>query len=168
VDVMPSLAVDRSTGPHAGRVYVTWFDHAAGNGETMLSWSDDGATWSAPVRVNDDAGAADQFMPSVSVGPDGTLDVSWIDRRDDPANHLFEAYYTYSLDGGQTFAPNMRVSHGASDESFSHHQNGAIFLGDYRDMGSLRGSATLVWVDTRNHKADVFIATVPRPSADAV
>lgn len=161
-----TLAIDRSTGPHAGTIYLAYFDHAAGNGDTMLVSSRDGKTWSAPVRVNDDAGKADQFMPAVSVGPDGTLDVSWMDRRDDPNNHLMDAYYAYSLDGGKTFSKNVRVSNVSSDEKYSRHQNGAIFLGDYRDMGSSEGSATLTWVDTRNQKADVFVATIARPGAN--
>lgn len=163
-----ALAVDRSGGEHAGRVYVTFFDHSAGNGEAMLVWSDDhGATWTSPKRVNDDAGDADQFMPVVSVGPDGTVDVSWQDRRDDPANHLFHTYYAYSLDGGEIFSPNMRVTATPSDEQYSHHQNGMIFLGDYRDSDSIRGQATFVWVDTRDQKADVRVASVQRPQADA-
>lgn len=161
-----SIAVDRSTGPFAGRVYVCYFDHAAGHGDAFVVWSDDGQNWSAPVRVNDDAGEADQFMPVVSVGPDGTVDVSWQDRRDDPANHLFHTYYAYSVDGGATFSRNLRVTDVPSDEKWSHHQNGMIFLGDYRDGDSVRGQTTFVWVDTRHEKADVFVATVQRPSAD--
>src|SRR5438552_2478947 len=90
----------------------------------------------------------------------------WLDRRDDPNNPLFATYYSYSLDGGATFAPAIRVASALSDEKFSHHQNGMIFLGDYRDMGSAKGAATMVWVDTRNEKADVFVATVERPSAN--
>lgn len=161
-----SLAVDRSDGPHRGRVYVAYFDHADGHGETKLVWSDDhGGSWTQPKRVNDDAGDADQFMPVVGVGPDGTVDLSWQDRRDDPANHLFHTYYAYSLDGGATFSRNQRVTAVASDEQWSHHQNGMIFLGDYRDSDSVRGAATLVWVDTRDEKADVRVATLERPSA---
>lgn len=160
-----SLGVDRSAGKFGGRVYLTYFDHAAGNGETMLVWSQDGKTWSKPARVNDDDGGADQFLPAVSVGPDGTVDVSWQDRRDDPANHLFTTYYAYSTDGGVTFSKNLRVASAQSDEKYSHHQNGDVFLGDYRDMSSTKGRATMVWVDTRNSKADVFLATVERPGA---
>lgn len=163
---VPSLAVDRGTGPYAGSVYVTWFDHSKGEGETLLAASHDhGVTWGAPVRVNDDAGDHDQFMPAVSVGPDGTVDVSWYDRRDDPDNHVFHVYYAYSTDGGATFAPNLRVTDVPSDEQHSHHQNGMIFLGDYRDSDSVAGAATLVWTDTRHEKADVMVATVQRPGA---
>jgi len=162
-----ALAVDRSLGAHEGRIYVTYFDHADGHGEAKLVWSDDhGATWTAPKRITDDAGDADQFMPVVSVGPDGTVDLSWQDRRDDPANHLFHTYYAFSVDGGESLSPNLRVTSVASDEQHSHHQNGMIFLGDYRDSDSTLGQATFVWVDTRDEKADVRIASIQRPSAD--
>ncbi|HET6404487.1 MAG TPA: sialidase family protein [Candidatus Thermoplasmatota archaeon] len=161
-----SLAIDRSDGEHRGRLYVAYFDHAAGHGDAMLTWSDDGKMWSPPARVNDDAADADQFMPAVSVGPDGTVDVSWQDRRDDAHNRLFHTYYAYSTDGGVTFSRNLRVSAVASDEAHSHHQNGMVFLGDYRDSDSVRGAATFVWVDTRAGKADVRVATVERPAAD--
>jgi hypothetical protein len=161
-----SLAVDRSE-LHAGRVYVTWFDHSAGNGQTMLTWSDDhAATWTPAKRVAEGAGLADQFMPVVDVGPDGTVDLSWEDRRDDPLNHLYHTYYTYSLDGALTWAPDLRASAVASDEQYSHHQNGMVFLGDYRDGDSIRGQHTFAWVDTRDGKADVRVASVHRPSAD--
>jgi hypothetical protein len=146
-----ALAVDRTSGPHKGRLYVTYFSHERGNGDAMLAWSDDGKAWSQPIRLSDDGSStADQFLPAISVGPDGTVDASW-----------------YSLDGGLTWSKNLRVTNASSDEQWSHHQNGMVFLGDYRDMRSVRGHATMIWVDTRNHKADAFIATVQRPSADA-
>src|SRR5439155_539301 len=56
--LFPSIAVDRSDGPHRGRIYVVWstFCCAPGDWEINLAWSDDrGDTWSTPVRVNDDA-----------------------------------------------------------------------------------------------------------------
>jgi hypothetical protein len=161
------VAVDRSSGADGGSIYVIYFDYTRENGDIMLAASHDGGkTFAAPVRVNDDAGGADQFLPAVSVGPDGTVDASWLDRRDDPNNHLFDAYYAYSLDGGKTFSKNVRVSTVSSDEKYSHHQNGMVFLGDYRDMASVKGRATLTWVDTRNQKADVFVASVSRPQAN--
>lgn len=161
----PSIGVDRSTGPHAGALYVTWFDHAPGRGRAMLASSmDGGKTWSPAINVRDLPldDPTDQFMPTVSVGPDGVVDVSWYDRRDDPENHLFDLYYAYSTDGGATWSNDLRITDVSSDEQHSHHQNGMIFLGDYRDSDSTVGEAHLVWVDTRNGKADVFVATVER------
>jgi len=169
---LPSVAVDRSTGPNAGSVYVTWMDASSKQGRTMLAASHDGGkTWSAPAWVhtliaNDTSQRGDQFMPAVSVGPDGTVDLTWMDRRWDANNHLFDCAYAFSLDGGATFSPVLRVTNVSSDEQFSHHQNGAVFLGDYRETASSMGAAHPVWVDTRNHKADVYTATVERPGAN--
>ncbi len=162
---VPSIAVDHSDGPNRGTVYITWFDHASGEGEVRLVYSrDGGATWNETARIPDDDPEKkfDQFMPAVSVGPDGTVDLSWYDRRDDPENHKFDLYYAYSKDGGVTWSPNLRVSQVSVDEQYSHHQNGMIFLGDYRDQESSELGAHLVWVDTRNEKADVFTAIVKR------
>ena len=167
---LPSLAVDRTFGPHAGNLYVAWFDHSGGDGEVLLTASHDGgATWSTPTRVHHDDPAQrhDQFMPAVAVGPDGTLDVTWLDRRDDVGRHRYTLYHTYSLDGGRTFAPDLRVGEHLSDEQFSHHQNGMVFLGDYLDLDSSAGVAHAIWPDTRNEKADAFVASIARPSANA-
>lgn len=162
---IPLLAVDRSNGTFAGSLYAVWFDHSAGNGDIRVAASrDKGNTWELLPTPHDDAtdSTVDQFYPAISVGPDGTVDVSWWDRRIDPAHHLFDVFYTYSKDGGKTWAPNLRVSEKSSDEQYSRHQNGMIFLGDYRDQESSSRGAHLVWVDTRNGKADVFTALVER------
>ncbi|HEV8361144.1 MAG TPA: sialidase family protein [Candidatus Thermoplasmatota archaeon] len=163
---LPVLTVDRTNGTFGGSVYVLWMDHSGDDADVLLSFSrDDGQTWSPPARVHDDEPAlhADQFLPAMSVGPDGTLDLSWLDRRYDPAHHLIDLAYTYSVDGGATFAPSLRVTDASFDEQYSHHQNGAVFLGDYRDSDSFAGGAHVVWTDTRHQIADVFVATVLRP-----
>lgn len=166
---VPSLAVDRSEGPHGGNLYLAWMDYIPETDEAdvLLSTSTDGGgTWSEPLRVNDDdeGNGKDQFMPSVDVGPDGVVDLSWYDRRDDPDNHVFHLYYAYSADGGESVSENLRVTDVPSQEKHSRHQNGMIFLGDYRDTASSEGAAHLTWVDTRHEKADAFYAEVDRPS----
>ncbi|HEX2022356.1 MAG TPA: sialidase family protein [Candidatus Thermoplasmatota archaeon] len=162
-----ALAIDRSDGPFGGSIYVTYMSFEEGSGNVYVTSSRDGVSWTAPTRATDDgASPNDQFMPVVSVGPDGTVDLSWLDRRDDPDNHLYTAYYAYSLDGGATFSPNLRVGEAMSDEQYSHHQNGMVFLGDYRDADSIAGRSTMVWVDTSREKADVMVATVERPGAN--
>ncbi len=173
---VPSLAVDRSGGPYDGSVYVAWFDHSANltdgsgtYGRVMLASSADGGeTWNEPRRIRDGSPNPehDQFMPAVSVGPDGTVDLTWYDRRLDSENHLFDLFYAYSLDGGTTWSKDLRVSEVSSDEQHSHHQNGMVFLGDYIDLASSDGMAHAIWVDTRNGKADAFIANIERPSAN--
>ncbi|MHB8632831.1 MAG: sialidase family protein [Thermoplasmatota archaeon] len=163
--LVPYAAIAADGGPsHA--LQLVWINMTAGDhprGDIMYSSSVDGRNWTSPRSLPDvPASAGDRFMPSISVDPNGTVDASWYDRRDDPNNHLFNLYYTYSKDGGQTWAKNLRVSDTSSDEQYSHHQNGMVFLGDYRGQASTRMGAHLVWVDTRNHKADVFTAIVMR------
>lgn len=48
------IAVDRSAGPFANRIYVTWDRNRNLNQILLMSYSaDGGATWSTPVKVND-------------------------------------------------------------------------------------------------------------------
>src|SRR5439155_17981838 len=58
VDAEAGLAWDRTRGPHAGRVYLVNTaenPNESDNTDTYVRHSDDnGATWSAAVRVNDD------------------------------------------------------------------------------------------------------------------
>lgn len=87
--------------------------------------SNGGATWSSPVRLNDDSGAGDQFHPTLAVSGNN-LWVSFYDRRDDAANCLSRVYATSSADGGLSWSANTRVSTGASN--FDGNLNGP---GDY-------------------------------------
>lgn len=160
---LPALAVDRSGGSNDGNMVATWMDHAGSAGVVLFS-TFDGVQWTEAMPVN--ATVNDQFMPAVSAGPDGTFDMVWYDRRDDADNHLFDLYYAYSVDGGLTWSDALRVSEQSSDEQYSHHQNGMVFMGDYIDIDSDRGHAYPVWVDTRNSKADAFVAIIERPGAN--
>lgn len=63
-------------------LYVSYEDYAAGVGNVMLTASyDGGSTWSTPIRVNDNAGPADEFQPNLTVAPDGTVSDAFYDRR---------------------------------------------------------------------------------------
>lgn len=165
---LPALAIDRSDGPYGGSIYVTWMDHSGPDADTLVTYSRDGQTWSEPRVVHDDGPASgdDQFMPAVAVGPDGTVDLVFYDTRFDPETHLFDLLYTYSVDGGATWSADLRVSEVSVDEQYSHHQNGMVFMGDYIDIDSYDGHTVPTWVDTRNGKADAFIAVIERPAAN--
>ncbi len=82
----PQIAVDVRTG----RIFVTWADFRNGDVDVFCSTSmDQGRNWSRPVRVNNDAlhNGADQFFQWLAVDPsDGSADVLFYDRRDDPDN----------------------------------------------------------------------------------
>ena len=96
----PWLAVDRSGGPHDGRVYVVWARFLYNEGQFRqstieMAFSDDDAeTWSPPInvsgvspelcpaQVSGRAGQCDesQFATAV-VGPDGTLYTAFINQQ---------------------------------------------------------------------------------------
>jgi hypothetical protein len=83
-----------------GRAYLVYADAVAENSKDIdiyLKYSDnDGATWSAPVRVNDDAPTTSQFLPQAAIDPTtGDLAITWYDAREDTAdNKLVRLYGT--------------------------------------------------------------------------
>ncbi|MFN3371938.1 MAG: sialidase family protein, partial [Chloroflexus sp.] len=104
------IDVDRSGGPYHGRLYFLCSVNPPGTDplDVYLAFSTDrGATWSAPIRVNDDPPAANawQWFGTLAVAPNGRVDVIWYDTRNDPNGLLSELRYTYSYDGGLTWAP---------------------------------------------------------------
>ncbi len=131
VDAEPGLAWDRTGGAHAGRVnlvYTREVKNESDNTDIEVRHSDDnGATWSGPVRVNDDATANSQFLPKISLDPTtGNLAVIWYDSRQDLGsggpgdtnglpNDDAQVWGAFSKDGGGTFTPNIQISAGTSN-----------------------------------------------------
>lgn len=125
--VYPSIDVDRSSGPHRGRLYAAWTDQSdqtrpfidGAETDILFAFSDDqGLSWSTPIRVADEGVHADQFYQWLSVDPmDGSINISWYDTRNDPARRKTDIYLTRSTNGGVTFSPNVRVTTASTDES---------------------------------------------------
>ena len=154
----PVNAVDRSNGPHRGRLYVAYPDNRYGSVDILLRYSDDrGDSWSAPVRVNDDAAGngADQMLPWIEVDGTGGVHVTFLDQRRAADNQSFDVMLATSTDGGATFGPNIRVSDrllpiGPLD-----------FLGDYNQMIAAGGSLHPIWSDSRSGDTDIFTQAAP-------
>ena len=116
-------------GPR-GTVYVIWSTRQEIAGRrfpasdlVMVRSSDGGRTFSTPVYVNDDHDGppAGHTFHDATVGPDGTVYVSWIDSRGISAATVEHAGHrasdsdirlARSNDGGQTFEPSVVVATG--------------------------------------------------------
>ncbi len=110
--------------------------------------TDRGLTWTDPVAINDDdpGGQYTSFYPQLSVAPNGRVDVVWQDNRDQ-ANYQVNVRYTYSTDGGLTWAPNMAVTDRPID-----FNRGISFNSDIRQppgVASTNQFAAIAWADPR-------------------
>ncbi len=109
--VAPRAAIDLSPGPYRGRIYLSWTEFDGTKYTVRVARSPDlGRTWSPPVVVNDNANGNDPANPAIAVNKDGVIGVIFNDRRDDPKNTCFRLYFAASVDGGETFLPNVRAS----------------------------------------------------------
>ncbi len=119
--------------------------------------TDDGATWSAEMRLNDDATTRDQYFPTLAANGD-TLLATWYDRRLDPGNLLQDTFRRVSTDSGVTWGPSERLSDESTPIEFD---TGVLpcYHGDYDQGVVTAGGVTVAqWSDDRNagEVADVF------------
>jgi len=120
--------------------------------------TDRGMTWSSPVRVNDDPGtSAWQWFGTMSVAPNGRIDVIWLDTRDDQGTYLSSLYYSFSEDNGQTWSQNERLSPAFDPHVGWPQQNK---MGDYFDMISDDDGASIAWAGTFNGEEDVYYGRI--------
>jgi hypothetical protein len=139
---MPVTGVDLSNGPNKGTLYVNWIDARNGDPDVFLKSSKDGgATWSTPVRVNDDPvknGKA-QFFTWMSVDPgDGSINVVFYDRRDTTGTQT-RVTLARSVDGGHSF-----VNHKIDLPAFG--VNSRLFFGDYGSISAYQGRVVPVFM----------------------
>ena len=110
------MAVDRSGTATNNNVYMlaSVIPFGASNGtDVMFARSTDGgATFSAPHRINDDPINHNKwhFFGTLSVAPNGRIDVVWLDTRNAANNIDCQLFYSWSTDGGVTWAPNVAAS----------------------------------------------------------
>ena len=130
VSEIPVIAIDNSSGPHAGTLYAAFYNWTgAYMVEEVAHSTDGGATWSKPVRVTPLTDKHDQFFNWMRVSSKGVLGVTWLDRRNDPANINYEAYAAFSTNGGVSFQTNKNLAKAPSNP-LNDGFNG-YFMGDY-------------------------------------
>ena len=102
-DDRESMWVDNNAAsPFYGRMYVSWNDFAAGQ-NIFVTHSDNGTTWSTPVRVNSGSTFIRDIQLTGSPGDDGTVFIGGMDEGGGGVANRIN-YIFRSLDGGATWA----------------------------------------------------------------
>jgi len=168
------LAVDRSGTATNNNIYMiaTVRPTGASNGsDVMFSRSTDGGlNFSAPLRINDDPVNHSKWhwFGTLAVAPNGRIDSVWFDSRNAANNTDSQLFYSFSTDGGVTWAPNIAVSNSFNPFEGYPVQNK---IGDYLTVvsdatgGNVAYAATFnLNPNTNKHEEDVYYVRV-QPTA---
>src|SRR5205809_5042115 len=138
-----------------------------GTTEVMFVRSTDGGlTFSAPLRVNDDANHQSKWhwFGTFSVAPNGRLDSVWYDTRNAANNTDSELFYSYSTDAGVTWSANVVVSNSFNPSEGYPNQDK---IGDYITIVSDETGGNVAYSATFNfnpnngqHEEDVYYVRV--------
>lgn len=133
----------------------------------VLRSTDGGETFDPRVRLNDGKDPDrdpdnNQLFPGIDIAPNGRVDVVWYDFRSDrlfnpdsagTADHRgdlrWDVYGTYSTDGGETWAPNVRVSDRSMHREDGYAMHPQHHLGGPLSVASTDDRAHVVWSDSR-------------------
>ncbi len=157
------VATDHSDTDSRGNVYLLSSVERSDNddpADIMFSKSvDGGVTWSEAFRINNDNSTENwQWFGTMSVAPNGRIDVVWLDTREQENSFLSALYYAYSLDAGESWSANIPMS-----ESFDPHVGfpSQSKIGDYFHMVSEDAGAHLAWAATFNGGQDIYYSYIP-------
>jgi len=150
----PTLAVDRSGTSTNGYAYIAWHDgrnltvpdfwlEAYGYTDILFSRSTDGgATWLAPVRVNNNPEplssglGTDQYQPGIAVDKAGKIGVCFYDRRRDPNNFLIDRECAISKDAGISWKNKKMTKNNFSAVPGQDLLLSSAYMGDYDSLAS--------------------------------
>ena len=149
------VAVDRTGTNNNVYMLASVIPFGAGNGtDVMFARSTDGGqTFSPPHRINDDPINHNKwhFFGTLSVAPNGRIDVVWYDTRNAADNIQSQLFYSWSTDGGATWAPNVQVSNTFNPQAgFPNNQK----IGDYITIVSDNTGGNVAYAATFNENPD--------------
>lgn len=167
----PFITADNSFGSYRGRLYLVYAKNTPnstpGYPDVYCHYStDQGATWSTSVIVNDDANTQThhQFFPSAWCDKEtGKLYVMWSDTRNCATSDSCEIYASYSTNGGASFVTNQKISN-AKMRIYCPTCGGGgspVYQGDYSYVGSNKKCAIIAWTDFRAGTFGSYVGYFP-------
>jgi hypothetical protein len=163
------LAIDRSGGTTNNNIYMLASVIPPGRSTTDVMFvrsTDGGLTFSAPHKINDDPVNPSKWhwFGTLSVAPNGRIDSVWYDTRNAANNTDSQLFYSWSTDGGVTWAVNVAVSNAFNP--FEGYPNQSK-IGDYITVVSDNGGGNVAYAATLNfnanrgqHEEDVYYVRV--------
>lgn len=179
------IAADRSGTATNNNIYMLASvtpDFSSGTNVMFARSTDGGQTFGAPQRINDDPVNPNKWhiFGTLSVAPNGRIDVVWLDTRNAANNTDCQLFYSWSTDGGVTWAPNVAASNSFSSQAgFPQNQK----IGDYITIVSDDTGGNVAYAATFNenpnavggHEQDVYYVRVsptggpsPTPTPSAI
>jgi hypothetical protein len=155
---MPITVCDVGNSPYRGYVYVNWVDSTSpGDRDVKFSRStDQGTTWSTPLRVNDDPPGREQFFTWMTVdNVTGFIYIVFYDRRN-YTNTQTDVYLARSTNAGQSFT-NERISANPFTPSSS------VFFGDYINITAHNGVVRPMWMRLVSGSLSAWTAIINFP-----
>ncbi|MBE2216600.1 MAG: T9SS type A sorting domain-containing protein [Ignavibacteria bacterium] len=161
VSTFPTIAVDNSSGPRSGWLYIAFADNRNGDCDIFLTKStNNGVNWSAPVRVNNDpiGNGKLQYWPTIAVNETGNLAILFMDTRNTTSNTMIEAYIARSYDGGTSFTSEVI----STEPSPTAIPGSNVRFGDYIDLDYKGVRLVPVWTDERagGFNMDIFTSEI--------
>lgn len=153
---MPVTACDLSQSEYRGNVYILWSDQRNGEDNTDIFFTkstDEGESWSEPLKVNDDLTDRHQFFCWMAVdSSNGYIYTVFYDRRE-TSGLATDVYMARSTDGGESFT-NYKIS----ESSFIPQSN--IFFGDYTNIAAYQGMIRPIWMRMDSGVLSVWTALI--------
>lgn len=150
------MGLGRHRGPRVAMVgnaiLVSAISLESGN---LMAWrsTDNGATWSKAVAINDQPKAAEEGLHAMAADAEGNLAAIWLDDRGAPGKRLWGAF---SKDGGVTWSKNVQL-YGSATETICeccHPSLLALGKGEFAAMwrNKLEGSRDFYVLRVRDGK----------------
>jgi hypothetical protein len=134
----PSITMDAT-----GNFVIVWVDTRNDTADIYFQrYTSTGGALGVNTKVNDDAGIAKQWDPSISIDAAGNFVVAWIDER----NNNYDIYLQRYTSTGGALGVNTKVN---DDAGADLQTSPDIFL-------DLAGNFVIVWQDFRNSTWDIY------------
>jgi len=160
----PYVAIDKSKGEGENTIYLAWSANGVNTNANrgmdiyMSKSTNGGDSWSTPKIVNNHPAGTKihAFYSSINVSSDGTLLISYYDRRHEPSTASTHYYLAVSKDMGENFSE-IQLTSVPMNFSQIGQRNNNFGIGEYNAIVSDGKYAFPVWADGRTNDGNINI-----------